>query len=715
MRNLRWIVAAGAMSIALASGCKKDAPPAPPAAPAAPKTEEPKAPEAVKPAEAAPEAAKPAEPAPEAPKPVEPAPTAAVAPAAGGQLGAGLAEAPADVIAVVSVPGVDALWNIVSAKAGKFGVPLPLGKDQILEQAKAAIGLTTIDWLDTSKPAHVIVLNPKTVTGGSLILIPVTDKDKALAALPADKKENDQGNAWSFTIAGKPAYLNVIDGYVTVSPAANAFGLVKDFVGSVAAFSPSGEFDARVAAGNLKTLFGDELASARAQMDSLKSMAKAQLSGNPEAGIPPAIPGLSGLESIVDWAFDFANTMIDETTGLALSFDLDDAGHFSVPMSVRYTADGKIAAFAKAMEGADLSFVSAAPASSYVVIGTEIDPQSMAGMMDFASNMLATVLSLTDEEKAAAKKLMEELLALSGKKTWMSFYPDAKFPLAMVGAAHVTDAKAYQEKYDAYLGMLFTKAMAKLKDQLPPQFQQAPIDSFSKLIETAGSITAPLGVTLTAGYGDVDGINTWKLSIVVDIEKVKAMAGEKGEEVQKLTDALGNKLEIAMAYGTDKVGMAFGPNAAAQAAAAAKGTLVGGTDASKIAKGTACWMQIDAGKAVAAWRPMLEAIGQAADLPTIAEGTTGGFAFGATDGAVTASYFGNLDAIVTAAKDAAMRPAEPGAEAVPVPEGGAAAPAPEGGAAAPAAPTPAPEGGAAAPAPAPEGGGAAAGAAVVPH
>ncbi|MBT9558496.1 MAG: hypothetical protein IV100_20845 [Myxococcales bacterium] len=699
MRNLRWIVAASALSFSLTTGCKKETPPAAAPAPAAKPEEkkpeekpaeakpEEKAPEA-KPAEPAPTEAKPAEPAPTEPAPTEP--TAEVKPAdaavAAGALGAGIAEVPADAIAVGAIPGVDALFDLVKGKAEKFGVPLPMAKEQILETVKTKLGLTAMDWLDTTKPLQMVVWNPKT-TEGPVLLIPITGKDKLVAALPADKKENEQGNEFALTVEGKTAFLNFVEGYVAVSPAATAFGSSKDFVAKLGTFAPQGEADFRVATGNLRTIFADQIAAFKGQAESFKAMAKQQLNGNPELGIPAALPGLSGLDGIVDWYFDLAMTVVDETDGIGMSADLDDAGNVTLPLTVRYKPDGKIAAFAKALEGADLSFANAAPANSYMVFAGEIDPKAMTGLMDFSTNMLATFLSLSEEEKATVKKHIEDLVAISGKKSWFSLYSDGNFPLAMAGAAHVTDGKRYKEIYDAYTGMIFTKALAKVKELLPPQFQQNPIDSFSKLIELANGITSNMGLNIAAVSADVDGIATWKLAISVDLAKLAALPGADMEEIKKITDLVGTSVEFGIAFGTDKVGMAFGPNGVANALSIAKGTFAGGTDTSKWAKSSAMLLQFDFGKGLAAFKPLLAAGGKT-DLPEIAEGTTAGFSIGAETGALSMSLFGNADAFVKLGMDVAKRDAA--VEAPPV-EGGAV-PAPEGGAAAP-------EGGAVAPAP----------------
>ena len=696
MRNLRWIVAATALSFSLTTGCKKDTPPAAvpaPAAKAEDKKPEEKAPEAkpeekapeAKPAEVAPTEAKPAEPAP-----TEPAPTADVKPAeaavAAGALGAGIAEVPADAIAVGAIPGIDALFDLVKGKAEKFGVPLPMAKEQILEAVKTRIGLTAMDWLDGTKPLQVVVWNPKT-TEGPVILIPITGKDKLVAALPADKKENDQGNEFALTVADKTAFLNFVDGYVAISQSAGAFASAKDFVAKLGTFAPQGEADFRVATGNLRTIFADQIAAFKGQAESFKAMAKQQLNGNPELGIPAALPGLSGLDGLVDWYFDLAMTVVDETEGLGMSADLDDAGNVTMPFTMRYKPDGKIASFAKALEGADLSFASAAPANSYMVFAGEIDPKAMTGLMDFSTNMLATFLSLSDEEKATVVKHVEDLIAISGKKSWFSFYADGNFPLAMAGAAHVTDGKRYKEIYDAYTGMIFTKALTKVKELLPPQFQQNPIDSFGKLIELANGITSNMGLNIAAVSADVDGIATWKLSISVDLTKIAAIPGADMAEIKKITDLVGTSVEFGFAFGTDKVGMAFGPNGAANALAIAKGTFAGGTDTSKWAKASAMLLQFDLGKGLAAFKPLLAAGGKT-DLPEIGEGTTAGFSIGAETGALSMALFGNADAFVKLGVDArakyqaAIEAAPLEGVVVPAPEGGAAAP--EGGVVAPA-------------------------------
>ena len=307
MHSAKWLVAAAAVSMVALAGCKKDEPAADKKEgdkPAAAGKEKP----ADKPAgEAGKTGEKPAEGKTEK-APAKKAPVAlADKPVVEGGKGLWGLDMPADVIGFASTPSIDDLFKTVQGKAQTYGVPLPMTKEMILAKVQSETKLKSMDFLDTTKPIHVAMWNPKKSKGG-VVLIPITGADKLAAALPDTKKENVDGNAFALEIDGEMAYINTIEGYAAVAPKKETFGEVKDFAGRLSKnHKPHGQLDVRVSAANLRTIFADELKGLEGQMAGLKGMLKAEL----EKDMP--IPGMPGLDGVIDWYMEMAQTVLKET------------------------------------------------------------------------------------------------------------------------------------------------------------------------------------------------------------------------------------------------------------------------------------------------------------------------------------------------------------------------------------------------------------------
>jgi hypothetical protein len=140
------------------------------------------------------------------------------------------------------------------------------------------------------------------------------------------------------------------------------------------------------------------------------------------------------------------------------------------------------------------------------------------------------------------------------------------------------------------------------------------------------------------------------LTIAVDPQKIAKMAGpDAGQKVKQVTDILGTRLETALVFGDDGVGMAMGPNGIKAAKAAANGSTGGGSQlAKRMSKQSAgITFGLDLAKALSAFRPILKQAGTQ-DVPNFEAGTNVSFSFSGGDNRLSVSMSCTLDQMVKA-------------------------------------------------------------------
>ena len=675
---MRWVAALSVLLLVVSTGCKKDEKKEadkaektdktekpekttpekgekaePEAKPAEAKPDEAKPEEAkpeegpaeVKPAEVQPAEAKPTEETPAEAKPAEEKPVAAAG--AGALFGLDLET---DGVGVVALPGFDKVFDTVKAKADKYGTPLPLSKEMIFGQAKQ-LGIGSMDWFVTDKPIILVATNPKKGSDNAALLIPIKDKDTLTTAL-GEKAKKGELNELVLDLPFKTLYLNFVPGHAVVTTSKALFKDSKTLVEKVAGqYKAEGLVDVRVSVANLRTIFSGEIEMAKGKINELKPMILKQMYKE----LPPALTG--GMDKVLDFYLSMATTLLDEAQGMKMTVELDDKGGIKLPMTLSAKAGGTIAGFAGKIAKADLSYAKNAPGNAWMLFGGDIDPKAFEGLMKWSMDMASSFLKLTAEEQTKLAGLMKVLMEGQTGQNWFAFYADGKFPMAMAAGAGVNDGKAYQKAFEEYTMLVTTKVFGMMKEMLPPELQALPAGDVVKLINAVGTIVKPLGVVLETGTATEGDITVSKMVIAVDMEQLKNVAPEAVPEAKKVTDVIGTRLEIAIAYGPKAVAMTLGPNAAQTAKTIASGAAIGGGAAAVVAnyeKGNAFFLHVDAGHALAAFKPIVEAMGEAKDLPAIKPGTTFGVAMGGTGSEVTVELSGALDAFVELGKQAYM-------------------------------------------------------------
>ncbi len=629
---MRWIITAAVLSLTLATGCKKDEPAA----------DKDKAAEADKNKTSGDNTAESGESSDKS--------TAGVKdpkPAASDKV---LAPAPkvdldGDIVGVAWIPGVDALFGLVKAKADKFGFPLPLTKEAALAQVQAGAKLKSLDWLALDKPILVVAFNPKKYSSNNgAILIPIKGgADAVKAALPEDFKADEGGNALAAEIAGEKVYVNFQGDHAVVTGSGTIFGEKKDAIaGAAKAYKGTGAISIMASATNLRTIFKDELGMMRKQIADLKPMLIKEL----EREMP--MPGMGGMDKLIDFYVDMLNTTIEESDQISIALDVGDDGNWSLPIAVSTKSGGKLSELAGKLANADLSYAKGVPANAWLAFGGHMDPKAFDGLMKYSMDMVTGMLKLSEDEASKLKGQMDGLMALQDGRTWVAFYADGNFPMAIAGATGTADGAKYEKLFNEYLSLILGKAMTLAKDVMPPQLAGLPTDDFGKLITALNTLTSAAGVRMEAGTKKDGDVSVSSLSITADLDLIAKVAGPaQAAEVKRVTDILGNKIEFAMAYGPKNIGMAVGPNAAKTAADVAKGSAGSNTAlVNRFPAGTAMFMHVDVNNTMAAWKPVMKMAmseSELAAVPTFPKGTSAGFTMGAAKDTLSMSMYGSVD------------------------------------------------------------------------
>ena len=179
--------------------------------------------------------------------------------------------------------------------------------------------LTDAKVIDLSKPIRVAVFDPKTNPNPLMIAFGTTGKDKLKAALPADKKTDDVGNAFSYPAGGRTIYVNFIDDFVVMTHASGMFAKQRPFIKTLLGSKVSGQAAVIVPVKNINTLYKTEMAAAQQQM-----VAVSQKLGKQPGLTPEQLRDTmkSAFEVFGDLDTVLATTRDTSDGGLVLAFDV---------------------------------------------------------------------------------------------------------------------------------------------------------------------------------------------------------------------------------------------------------------------------------------------------------------------------------------------------------------------------------------------------------
>ncbi len=566
---------AGALSLALgalvaAPGCKKDEPAAP--APAATTAEPAKADGPVKAAEAVADKAAEAAGAAADKAAADKAAADKAAEAAAAVVAAPSLVLPEGVLMAAGVPSLSAVLTTVSTVANKIApgqIPPDLAS-MALEGMKSLYGFTDITWLDQTAPMKFANVDPKTHDGkGQAILIPITDKDKVLASLPADAKKELEGHAASFESQGQTWYLDFVEGHAVLTDHPGVFAERRDFIsGPLAAWKPERLFTTRINMTTVNTAFAKELQDARAAAEQLTSQAAQE-------------PGMPDASKVMKKYTDLLFEVVDSTTAAQLDLYVQD-GSIRFGASVDAKDGSGLANFARLITGKSSSLADVAPATTWLGFTGNMDVREIKSIRDMQKLALETyagLLKLTPEESAKIDSLFDRMAAQSTGESATAFAIDGTFPFALTTLSKVTDATQLRGAYGELLDLVFLKAWGYALAEMKKDGKEVPgaadVKDLPGLIRLLGGIAEGMGVKLTL-VSEVRGdVQVDALTVDADLEKLGL--NEKDPAAFAIVDGLiGRHLELAFGFKNDALSMGFGPHGIQQALDLASGKRPGG-------------------------------------------------------------------------------------------------------------------------------------------
>jgi hypothetical protein len=280
-------------------------------------------------------------------------------------------DVPAD---VVLFGGADNLQQLVAdfQKLAADVAPMaavPVMLPALLQQS---FKLSSPDALDLAKPARFVMVDPKKFDKPIAIVLATKGKDKLVATLPADKKANDQGNAYSWKgQSDELAFLNFVDDYAVISPNKDVFPSHKDFIAQLVKAKLPSPVALVGSVKNAVALYGTEL-EAGVQAVKVQMQQGAELaakSGKPGPATNPA--QLAGVMAMMDW-FNVTAKELDKVVmtgslpadGASLSFLLHPKK--GSPLEKTFGVLGK----------RPLSLLAKLPADTPMFFAMSVDPDS---------------------------------------------------------------------------------------------------------------------------------------------------------------------------------------------------------------------------------------------------------------------------------------------------------------------------------------------------
>ena len=473
----------------------------------------------------------------------------------GGEAKGGEAAAPAavatpdSVILYAGVKSLDDFTTRISSVIDKVK-PMP-GLSAIIAGALSKeLGVTNMDWLDTSKPIRVVVANPKESGKPALLTFPMKSREAFEKALPEAREAGGDGAAFKYQAGSRDAYVSYAGDYAVFARDAKVFDRAKGFVeGGLAKYQPNDLFEVTFAVGNITRIFADELKQARGGMG---QMMAANQAGNPFQASAEI------MQKEVDMLFDLLEQL--DTASISARIDGD---HVKIPFSIRAKDGTSVATFIKGAKGRSLSLLDYIPSGSYFAFGANMDPAGFSEWNQLGIGMLAEILKLSDAEKTKIGELMQKGMESQTGESMMAFYKEGSLALSLLAVGGAKDGKKLRDvTYEMY-GLLWSKLIDMVKAEagaLPPEVD---LSSFPKAIESLGKLAEPMGIGVKIGSEEYAGAPIDTLTITIDYAKFPlAQEDPKATEVMKAI--VGDKIVLAAGYGKDRYAMALGPEAVAR-------------------------------------------------------------------------------------------------------------------------------------------------------
>jgi hypothetical protein len=459
---------------------------------------------------------------------------------------------PDGVIAYGGISSLDDATTRISGVASKVSpTPIPPLGTLATSWLQKEFALTSMEWLDTTKPVKFAAMDPKANKDAAFLMFPVKSREAFEKALPEAKEANAEGNAFKYEAGFRPGYVNFAGNYAVFSRDAGLFAKGKDFLeGEFAKYEPKDPFEMVFKVGNLTRIFSDEMKGVRTQMaqEMARDTAASPFGGSAEM-----------MKEQVDMLFDF----VDQLDTAAVSARID-GDHVKLPFYLTAKSGSRVGEFFAAQTGRKVDMLAYAPKDSYLIFGGNFDPAKFSDWNELSMELLTEMLKLTPDEKTKLSDLMKRSMEAQTGESVVALHKDGQLALAMLAVGGAKDGKKLRElTYEVY-GMLWTKVVDLIKaeagTELPPELD---ISTFPKAVESLAKIAEPMGISLklaqeTHGDAPIDVIE-----IKIDYAKFP-LAQEDPKAAEAMKALVGDKVVIAAGYGKDVYAWSMSPDAVAR-------------------------------------------------------------------------------------------------------------------------------------------------------
>lgn len=511
---------------------------------------------------------------------------------------AAVAPAPADielkagdnVVAWLSVRSLTALFDASETIGGQIGM-LPPGTSlrdgfyRDLTRTLADQGVTGHEWLDKAKPLHVLLQddNPNDLTGGVAVLLPMTKKAAAEAALKNAKKGADaRGHAALLSAVApgqtepKPGapevFVDFLGDYMFVATNDARFGKAKAFAERLMNVKPP-------ALAYLGVSVTDAVKTRKAQVDALLGqfamMEKAQAKGGAGTG-------------------EYAKMMrkwVTELTRIEVTVD-GDSGYIRMGGRMHAAAGSDLAKQMAAGKGRDARPAAASmPGNAFLSVVSDMDPKAGLNQLEQSMKVMKDMFKL---DPAKAAELSKDLAANAKLQTGQSafaMYRDGPAAAGAVAWFGTRDPAATLKAITNVIGEIGLvlleqeKAEKAAKGKALTKAEQAQFAVVERALKarklepvltTYGPMAAEMGLKITANTNTDGGVTCEVLDVEMDWKKLAREGDSEAAMAQKF---LGDRTAVALCSGKDKISAAAGPSALEQGRRSAIGKKGGLIDA----------------------------------------------------------------------------------------------------------------------------------------
>jgi len=342
--------------------------------------------------------------------------------------------------------GTGPLAEVLGALGGlatQAGLPVPPLQDQLALALKAELNLKDDKVVDLSQGLRFAVLDPKKHAAEPVaLLFGAKSKEAFIAALPEDRKADDEGNAFSylrFPGSSQAIYVNFVLGTIVVTRDKVIFPQYRSFLERLAMADIGTTAGAVFAVRNLAAIYGPDLDAA---LTELKKTARAAVS---------ALPGASQQGWVIDGVTDAIGRMGRELDSLRLRLKALPDG-LSIEATFQPKPNTELATTFSGLKGPGTgAALDRVPADAPFFLWLNLPPDRLNARAEGIAQMTvgAMLKSAPDTMKTYNQAVVDALSAMTGEFVVAAHGPVTGAGLsltALFGVRDVVKARAAQAR-----------------------------------------------------------------------------------------------------------------------------------------------------------------------------------------------------------------------------------------------------------------------------